>query len=226
MTYEYEGGLYEEEERLRERARHGYDEARQRTLAGLHYAQEASQRAYETVSEAGSEIAARTRDLAGYARRGGARAAHQLGESYEYGRSRFEGSLERHPLAMGLGFFALGVVVGLTIPRTHRERDLFGETSGQILGRARERGRDVMRQGIEAGRRTLRATREEMHAQGLAPGQIRDKARRVYNEGINAARDAAEQEGLTSEELARRADALRERAQESAQQEFERLQRY
>ena len=77
MTNEYEGGQYREES-LRERARHGYEEAKQRAMSGLRYAEEAGQRAYERVSEAGSEISARTRDLANQARHGRERAGEMV----------------------------------------------------------------------------------------------------------------------------------------------------
>lgn len=159
------------------------------------------------------------------ARMRGRRAANQIEDTYEQGKERLEQGIERHPLAMGLGFFGVGLLIGLSIPRTRREREWFGDASEDLVERARDRGYDIVHRGVEAGRRAWDATREELHDQGLAPRQVSDKARRVVNEGVHAAREAARDAGRTPEEMARRADELRERAQAIAQHEAERIER-
>lgn len=210
---------------VRERARRGIGEVRERTREGVHRAREAGHRARERVSDATRRVSARSRDMARQAQRRGQNAAHQLEDTYTHGRERFEHGLDRHPLAMCVGFFAVGLLVGLSIPRTRREHEWFGDTSEGVLDRARERGYELMQQGVEAGRRTYEATREELREQGLAPDQIRDRARQVLREGMAAARNAAEEAGLTRDEPGRRAGEVRETAQTTTQREIERLQR-
>ena len=50
--------------------------------------------------------------------------------------------MEEYPLAVGIGFAALGALIGVLLPRTRREDELLGEQSDQLVeGDERERPR-------------------------------------------------------------------------------------
>jgi hypothetical protein len=59
-------------------------------------------------------------------------------EGYEHARDAVGRTVRDYPLAVGAGALAVGLLVGLLLPRTRAEDELMGETSDEIIEGARE----------------------------------------------------------------------------------------
>ena len=72
----------------------------------------------------------------------------------------FIGSLMRdYPVAVGAGFFALGLACGLVIPRTRPEDQWLGPVRDNLVHRARRTGRELIDRGEEMAEQTLQKAR-------------------------------------------------------------------
>jgi ElaB/YqjD/DUF883 family membrane-anchored ribosome-binding protein len=97
----------------------------------------------------------------------------QAGESVRSGMQNTREFIEERPLTVGVGALALGVLVGLLIPRTRREDELMGEQSAAFINRTKAMGEDVVERGKhgaeEAMEAAAEAASEESEKQGLKP---------------------------------------------------------
>ncbi len=96
-------------------------------------------------------------DMYGSARDGASSALHR-------GQEQFHRAVDSHPLAIGIAALAAGVLAGLAVPETRRERQLMGEQS----------------------RRLRSAIDEEAHREGVAPDQLREQASSLFDEAKDA----------------------------------------
>ena len=135
-----------------------------------------------------SDSARRARSGAGHYSRETAAAARRYGrQGYGYSRERFEYARVEHPLAVGLGALAAGVLAGLAVPRTRVEDEQFG-----------------------------RYSREAKDFAGDAAHEAYDRGRRVAERGVETAQGAAGREGLTVDSLKGEAGTLYEHASQAA----------
>jgi ElaB/YqjD/DUF883 family membrane-anchored ribosome-binding protein len=126
--------------------------------------------------------------------------------SYRTGAERFENAVEQYPLAVGIGFAALGVLAGVLLPRTRREDELLGEHSDQLIDAAKEKGQEVLESGKEVAQRVGTAVADEAQNQGLA-----SKVGEVIQKAKDEATQAAKDEGLHPEQIKGEASSGQER---------------
>jgi ElaB/YqjD/DUF883 family membrane-anchored ribosome-binding protein len=129
-----------------------------------------------------------------------------LQSGYRAGAERLETAMEEYPLAVGIGFAALGALAGVLLPRTRREDELLGEQSDQLVDLAKEKGEEVLETSKKVAQRVGEAAMDEAKNQGLtaeagadAISKLADKAGEVLHKAKNEATTAAKEEGLTAE---------------------------
>lgn len=135
----------------------------------------------QQLKEKGHELKEKTQQwrnrMAEEARRVGKQAsgfvAQKAKRGYEVGRERFVRASDEHPLSMGMGFLAAGVLVGLALPHTRREDSMCGEVADEAKEMAKSKARDLM----ESGKKVVSA---------------------ATSAATNAAKETAKQEGLCS----------------------------
>lgn len=99
--------------------------------------------------------------------------SQHLSVGYRAGAERFSRAADDYPLAVGAAFAALGVLVGLVLPRTNKEDQLMGKKSDQLIEAAKEEGEQVLESGKAIGERVLEAVKGEAASQGLTGGTVK-----------------------------------------------------
>ncbi len=108
-------------------------------------------------------------------RSAGRRMGDGLRHGYQSGVDHLEDAVEDYPLAVGIGFAALGALAGVLLPRTEREDEWLGERSDEWVDHAKEKGEDLLERGKEIGGRAAEAAMEEAREQGLTPQAAKEK---------------------------------------------------
>ncbi|MEO7599870.1 MAG: hypothetical protein ABIV50_13115 [Opitutus sp.] len=113
-------------------------------------------------------------------------------ELYGRTRERVVTTADQHPLEVGIGFLALGVIAGMAIPTpqvvTRRLRP--------VGARLREASSDLVEKGKRVAEAATQAAKVEAKSQGLTLERVRDQASAVAKKAGTAAKETAEQEGL------------------------------
>lgn len=162
------------------------------------------------LGEAAHSTAEQVRERARQAYYRGRSGTRQMGrniqDGYATGAERFQDAVEETPLGVGLGFAALGILVGLVLPHTRREDELLGERSDELLDTVKERGREALERGKNVAGRVAETALEEAQRQGLTAAaagetltQLAAKAgevaKRVKEEATSAVQE--EKSGMT-----------------------------
>ena len=77
-----------------------------------------------------------------------------------------ENAMEEYPLAVGVGFAALGALIGVLLPGTRREDELLGEHSDQLVKATKEKGEELLQRGKAVAQRVTESAVEEARAAG------------------------------------------------------------
>src|SRR5690606_3956425 len=104
-----------------------------------------------------------------------------------------------YPVAIGLGCAAVGVLVGLAIPRTRREDRWMGETADNLKDQAMETGKDLLEKGEEVASKTASKVMDAAESEGLDPDTIAKKTSQKVGAVKDAAIEAMEDAGVDSE---------------------------
>lgn len=108
----------------------------------------------ERASEIGSQVRDRTREL------------------YSRSRDVVARTADEHPVELGLGCLAVGVLVGLALPTPSPVNRLAGPTVDRLRTRTREAGREMLQKGKRVVQAATDAARHEAESQGLTPGHL------------------------------------------------------
>lgn len=125
-------------------------------------------------------------------------ARERASVAYAHTRERVATTAHDHPLEMGLGLLAAGLLIGLAIPTPAPVNRRVGPAADRLRQRARETGREMLEKGKRVARSAAEAAKEEARAQGLTPEALREKAAAVAEHTKEAATDTARREGLTN----------------------------
>lgn len=172
----------------------------------------AAHRTGEAARHAGEKAAEYAHEAAHLAKRAGSRVSHGTRAGYAYSRERFEDAVDQYPLAVGAGFLALGLLLGLALPETRREDEWLGEASDEAKEKAKRAGKDVMARGEKVVGAAASAATEAVEREELTPGDLADKARHV----LEQTKETAEEEGITPSALKEKAAHVAEEAREAA----------
>jgi hypothetical protein len=129
---------------------------------------------------------------------------HRVHENYDVSMERVRRGMNEYPLAAGLGFAALGALLGLFLPHTRREDEILGEHSDQLINTVKEQGRDLIERGKVVAERVAETALAEAQNQGLTPESAGEaisglaaKAGEVLHKAKEEAVREAEEQGLT-----------------------------
>ncbi len=114
------------------------------------------------VREKASDVASRAQAMAG-----------NIAEDTRHGARRVEDQFRESPLTVGAAALALGLVAGLAVPETRKEKQLMGGARDRLIDRARDVARDTTQ-------------------------KVEHVAERVADEAQSTAKQAAREEGLTA----------------------------
>lgn len=173
-------------DRIRGRAADVADTVKGRASDIAHRAQETASRTRQRARETAERVGTRARETAGRVRERASETAaqarerartmsHNVAETSRRQAQRVEDAYFENPLALGAITLAAGFAVGLGVPRTEAETNLFGERRDQLMDQARdaametrEKVQHVAERVVEEGKRTVKdAARDE----GLVPQQ-------------------------------------------------------
>jgi len=119
-----------------------------------------------------------------------------------YGRRARQGflhTLDEHPLVLGAIGLALGAALGSALPPSESEDRLMGQTRDRLKRQAVKTGHEQVRKAEAGARAAYTAAREEAERQGLTPEQIR----RAGEDAAAAAREKVERVGEAAARAAR-----------------------
>jgi ElaB/YqjD/DUF883 family membrane-anchored ribosome-binding protein len=143
-----------------------------------------------------SSLGAKGRETLGSARERasemGQRAQQRSREVYDRTRERVSATTNQHPLEVGLGFLALGLIAGLAMPTPRA----VSRRLAPAAGRLREAGTELVEKGKRVAKAATEAAKVEAKTQGLTVERVREEAKTVAQRAGEAAKEAAKQEGL------------------------------
>lgn len=171
-------------------------------------------RAKEYASETAGQLAERARSSANTLRERTAMLQARAKEMYQYRKQQIATTVDQHPIEVGLGVLALGVVAGLALPTNRRVSDMVRPTADRLKQQAREAGQDLVQRGKHVVAAATDTLKQEVQAQGLTPAGLREKAANVVARTKEAAAQTAHEEGLTPGQVV---DTVKERSRTGAQ---------
>jgi ElaB/YqjD/DUF883 family membrane-anchored ribosome-binding protein len=146
--------------------------------------------------EKAADLTARGREKLDSARERASELGHQAQqrsrEMYDRTRERVVTTADQHPLEIGLGFLALGLIAGLAMPTPQAVSRRLAP-AGDRLRRASS---DLMQKGKRVAQAAGEAAKVEAKTQGLTLERVRDEARAVAKSAADAATETAKKEGL------------------------------
>jgi ElaB/YqjD/DUF883 family membrane-anchored ribosome-binding protein len=145
----------------------------------------------QSAKERASEFGSRVRDRAGEI---GTQVQDRTREVYGQTRDRVAQTADEHPIELGLGCLAVGVLIGLALPTPEPVNRIAGPTVDKLRNRTRETGRDVFEKGKRVVQAATNAAKQEAQSQGLTPDRFRQGGQAVVERAGEAASDAARQE--------------------------------
>ncbi len=162
----------------------------------------------EAANEAAEDVSKRAQNAYQEGRSTTLKIGRSIESGYHSSAEQLENAMEEYPLAVGIGFAALGALIGVLLPRTRREDELLGEHSDQLVKATKEKGQELLERGKVVAERVAESALEETKQQGLTPeaaretisgfaGKVGEVARKAKEETGTAAKD----EKLTIEHL-------------------------
>ena len=181
--YQYENVEYEEIDhgpgildRAKEKLAHGKEAISDAAAAARERLNEVGHTAKDRISglgdathEAADSVRQRARSAYYRGRSRSQEMGHSLQSGYATGTERFSEAVEEYPLGVGIGFAALGALVGILLPRTRREDELLGERSDELLDVVKEKGKESFERGKAVVERVAETALDEAQRQGLTP---------------------------------------------------------
>ena len=175
----------------------------------------------DAATEAAEDVGRRAQEVYQEGRSTARKIGGSIERGYHSSAEQLENAMEEYPLAVGIGFAALGALIGVLLPRTRREDELLGEQSDQLVKATKEKGQELLERGKVVGERVAESALEEARQQGLTPeaagetisefaGKVGEVARKAKQEAGTAAKD----EKLTLEHLKREASSAAEGVQQ------------
>jgi ElaB/YqjD/DUF883 family membrane-anchored ribosome-binding protein len=117
-------------------------------------------------------------------------------EIYSQTRERVVSTAQQHPLEVGLGCLAIGLIAGLALPTPERVHRSLGPTVDRLRTRTREVGADYLEKGKKVAQAAAAAAKEAAQSQGLTLDRFKEQVGAVANKASDAASSTARNEGL------------------------------
>jgi ElaB/YqjD/DUF883 family membrane-anchored ribosome-binding protein len=165
-------------------------------------------------SERAEDFGRRTHEVYDQGRSTALKVSENIQRGYQTGTEQFQNAMQEYPLAVGIGFAAFGMLVGVLLPRTRREDELLGKRSDQLVEAAKEKGKELLERGKDVAERVAETALDEARQQGLTPeaasgaiSGIAEKVGEVARKAKQEAGTAVKESKLTPEQLKREASS-------------------
>jgi ElaB/YqjD/DUF883 family membrane-anchored ribosome-binding protein len=112
-------------------------------------------------SEAAEGVGRRTHEVYQQGHSTAVTMSDSIQRKYRSGAEQLEIAMREYPLAVGLGFAAVGALIGVLLPHTRREDQLLGEHSDQLVEAAKEKGQELLERGKDVAERVAGSALEE-----------------------------------------------------------------
>lgn len=110
------------------------------------------------------------------------RMAARARETYSDKREQVVRMSDEHPLSTGIGLLAAGLLVGLALPHTRPEDEFLGRTSDKLKRRAQAEGKDLVERGKNVASAAYAAAKETAEREGLTLEQMKHKAGEIVEQ--------------------------------------------
>lgn len=152
----------------------------------------------------------------------GTESRQRAGAAIHVAEEKFSTATNNYPLAMGLGFLAIGVLAGLSLPRTRIEDQTMGARADELKDKIRTQGRQVVETAQRAASAAVGAAGQAAESHGITAQNLGEKIKHVASEAAHAASETAQREGLDQESLTHQVQSVASEAKRAAQEEIER----
>lgn len=167
----------------------------------------------DAASEAAENLTRRAQDVYSQGRSTAVRVGQGVQQGYQSGAEQLDSAMKDYPLAVAIGFAAVGALLGVLLPRTRPEDELMGEKSDQLLDATKEKGQELLERGKAVAEHVAETAIGEARQQGLTPeaatekitamaGKVGEIAHKVTEEGKTAAKENLVPEALKKSESA------------------------
>lgn len=128
-----------------------------------------------------------------------------LKRGYWASEERYERALDKHPLALGAGAFALGLLASLALPNTRRENKMLGEKSHAAIAAAKRRGSELIEKGKAVAEEVTHNLKDEVQHAGVSSLRelaqdgkkiVAAKASGMIKEGMQSIKESAKDHNL------------------------------
>jgi ElaB/YqjD/DUF883 family membrane-anchored ribosome-binding protein len=130
----------------------------------------------ETLSHAGEATREKVGELRERAGEIASRAKERTQQAYTRTRDRVVTTADQHPIETGLVALAAGLIAGLVLPTPNAVNRRVGPAADRLRDRSREVGREILEKGKRVAQAAVHAAKDEAEVQGLTPEQLREKA--------------------------------------------------
>lgn len=115
-----------------------------------------------------------------------------LHRSYAKSRRGIKKTSRNHPLAIGAGILAAGLLIGSALPGTSKEDRVMGHKSDKAVRRGRGRAKSAACTSKEVAKATVEAAKDQARNEGLTLDQLAKKASRITEKANETAREEIE----------------------------------
>ena len=162
----------------------------------------------EAANQTAEDLGRRAQDVYEQGRTTATKVGRNIQRGYHSSAEQVENAMEEYPLAVGIGFAALGALIGVLLPGTRREDELLGEQSDKLVKATKEKGEELLQRGKVVAQRVTESAVEEARQQGLTPETVGErisefagKVGEVVQKAKEEVGTAAKDEKLTVEHL-------------------------
>jgi ElaB/YqjD/DUF883 family membrane-anchored ribosome-binding protein len=130
----------------------------------------------DTLSEVGDRARGHAHDARERVQEAGGKVAHEVQHGARRARRGIAHQMDENPLAIGAAAFALGVAAGSLLPSSRWEDETMGEARDTLVREAKETGRETLDEVKEVAAAATEAAKDEAERQGLTPEEMGDRA--------------------------------------------------
>lgn len=153
-------------------------------------------------------VQSKTGDAREAAKQKAQQAYDKLERGYAHAEVRVKEAAEDYPLVFGAGFFGLGLLAGLLLPRSEAKDELFGESSDQIKDAVTNKSEKLLERGKAVAGRVVDEAADEAERQGItventanALESVGEKFGSVVDASKEEGKKTARDENLTTDDL-------------------------
>ncbi|MBA4148544.1 MAG: DUF3618 domain-containing protein [Verrucomicrobia bacterium] len=168
---------------LKEKASEALDSAKER-LQGL---KESAKESTESMKEKASEVSGKAREKIGSALGTAGEKSSEIKEKakgyYQQTSQRVQETAQTHPLAVGLGCMAAGLIAGVIAPRTRAEDETFGSAADRLKEEGKRQAGEIAEKGSHVASHAMEAAKAEARQQDLTPEGLTGKGEEFIRPG-------------------------------------------